>query len=71
MQFESDVLPLRPRLYQVMVDVYESTGHARLMNWLEVTRFRVAGPAGDGPRAVASASLGGAVAVPYRWDIRS
>jgi hypothetical protein len=66
-----DSLPLRPRLYQVWVEVQDSTGRGQLMEWLEVTALRIDAPAGAGPHGVVMSALGGPVNVPYTWDIRS
>jgi ABC-type polysaccharide/polyol phosphate transport system ATPase subunit len=66
-----DSLPLRPRLYQVYVEVQEGGGRGILMQRIEVTAFRVEAPIGAGPHAVVAAALGGAVVVPYQWDVRS
>jgi ABC-type polysaccharide/polyol phosphate transport system ATPase subunit len=66
-----DSLPLRPRLYQVWVEVQDSTGRGQLMDWLEVTALRIDAPAGAGPHGVVMSALGGPVNVPYTWDIRS
>ncbi len=66
-----DSLPLRSRLYQVWAEVQEANGRGQLMDWMEVSNFRVDAPAGAGPHAVVTAALGGPVAVPYRWDVRS
>ena len=63
-----DSLPLRPRLYNVYASVSEATG-AQLMDWLEVTNFRVGAPASAGPAAIAHATLGGPIDVSYNWDI--
>ena len=63
-------LPLRPRLYQVWVEVQEAGGRGQLMQSLEVSGFRVEAPTGAGPQAVVTAALGGPVAVPYSWAIR-
>ena len=64
-------LPLRPRLYQVYVEVQEGSGRGMLMQRIEVTAFRIEAPVGAGPHAVVTAALGGPVVVPYEWDIRS
>jgi lipopolysaccharide transport system ATP-binding protein len=64
-----EMLPLRPRLYQVWADVQDERGGGALMEWLEVAAFRVDAPVREGPQALASAALGGPVDVPYRWEI--
>jgi ABC-type polysaccharide/polyol phosphate transport system ATPase subunit len=66
-----DALPLRPRLYQVWVEVQDGTGRGQLMEWLEVTAFRIYAPVGSGPHGVVAGALGGPVDVAYRWEIRS
>lgn len=66
-----DELPLRPRLYEIWVEVWEESGRGMLMKWIEVARFRVEGDPGAGPQAVVIGAQGGAVAVPYHWDVRS
>jgi len=66
-----DALPLRPRLYQVWAEVQEAGGRGQLMEWIEVASFRVDAPVGTGPHAVVAGALGGPIAVPYRWDVRS
>jgi ABC-type polysaccharide/polyol phosphate transport system ATPase subunit len=64
-------LPLRPRLYQVWAEVQEESGRGQLMEWLEVSAFRVDAPARSGPHAVVAGALGGPVDVPYDWDVRT
>ncbi len=64
-----DTLPLRPRLYQIWVEVQEAGGRGQLMEWLEVSAFRIHAPLGTGPQAVVAAAMGGAVDVPYRWEV--
>jgi ABC-type polysaccharide/polyol phosphate transport system ATPase subunit len=64
-----DALPLRPRVYQIWVQVQDAGGRGELMEWLEVGAFRVEAEAGAGPHAVVAAALGGPVDVPYRWEI--
>ena len=64
-------LPLRPRLYQVWVEVEDESAHGQLMDWIEAAAFRVEAPAGSGPQAVVAAALGGPVAVPYRWEVNT
>jgi ABC-type polysaccharide/polyol phosphate transport system ATPase subunit len=66
-----DSLPLRPRLYQVWVEIENESAQGQLMDWIEATAFRVEAPAGSGPQAVVAAALGGPVDVPYRWTVRS
>jgi ABC-type polysaccharide/polyol phosphate transport system ATPase subunit len=62
-------LPLRPRMYEVWVDVLAADGYGRLVYSLLVTRFWVEAPLGQGPQSVVHASMGGAISVPYRWQI--
>jgi len=64
-------LPLRPRLYQVYCDVYGSMGHGTLMDWMQVSAFRIASELDPGPIAVVNAARAGAVDVPYEWIISS
>ena len=64
-------LPLRPRVYQVSVDVSEESGHAELMRTLEVATFQVIAPMRDGLNSVVTAAMAGAIDVPYQWDVRT
>ena len=66
-----DALPLRPRLYQVWVEVQDGSGLGQLMDWIEVAAFRVEAPTGSGPHGVVAGALGGPVDVPYQWEVRS
>jgi ABC-type polysaccharide/polyol phosphate transport system ATPase subunit len=66
-----DMLPLRPRPYQVWAEVQEAGGRGQLMEWIEVGSFRIEAPVGTGPQAVVAAAMGGPVAVPYEWDVTS
>jgi len=63
-------LPLRPRLYEIWCDVLAEDDYAPLMDWFQVSGFRVDAPIGEGKKAVVNAATAGAVAVPYRWDVR-
>jgi hypothetical protein len=66
-----DSLPLKPRLYQVVCSIHGAGGAGRLMDYLEVTGFRIDAPATSGPNSVVSTALGGAIDVPYHWDVQS
>jgi ABC-type polysaccharide/polyol phosphate transport system ATPase subunit len=65
-----DHLPLRPRLYAVHCDVYGPQGHGTLMEWSQVTSFRIEGEMGAGPLALSDRTTSGPVHAPYRWELR-
>ena len=66
-----DSLPLRPRLYEIWCDVIAQDGYGTLMDWMQIAGFRIDAPIGDGKKAIVNAATAGAIAVPYRWDIRA
>jgi lipopolysaccharide transport system ATP-binding protein len=66
-----DSLPLRPRPYELWIDVLSANGHGRLIYSMLVARFAVGGNLGSGTRGVSTATFGGAVVVPYSWQISS
>jgi len=64
-------LRLRPRLYQVICVVADSDSRAWMTDTLNVTSFRVENSElGEGPIALVSSRVAGALDVDYEWEVR-
>jgi hypothetical protein len=64
-------LRLRPRLYEVICIVADSDSRAWMTDALNATTFRVESPElGEGPVALMSARVAGALDVDYEWEVR-
>jgi homopolymeric O-antigen transport system ATP-binding protein len=64
-------LRLRPRLYEVICIVADSDSRAWMTDALSATTFRVESPElGEGPVALMSARVAGALDVDYEWEVR-
>jgi hypothetical protein len=63
-------LRLRPRLYEVICVVADSESRAWMTDALNATTFRVENPRlGEGPVALMSARVAGALDVDYEWEV--
>jgi len=64
-------LRLRPRLYQVICIVADSDARAWMTDALNATTFRVESSGiGEGPVALVSSRVAGALDVDYEWEVR-
>jgi lipopolysaccharide transport system ATP-binding protein len=64
-------LRLRPRLYEVICIVADSESRVWLMDALKASTFRVENrELGEGPIALVSARVAGALDVDYEWEVR-